>query len=113
MEDIGLEYANVDLEGMCAAHNDLIKVIIDKEEDLISAHRTHIDSVVEIIKQDMSLLQIVDQPNSDITSYVKELDKILVAKVEMIGALRLQLVNVYRKLKREEQLQELYAQKVE
>jgi hypothetical protein len=50
----------------------------------------------------MSLLQIVDQPNSDITTYVKELDKILVAKVEMIGALRLQLVNVYRKLKREE-----------
>lgn len=47
---------NDDLEGMCVAHNDLIKEIIDKEEDLISSHRTHIDSVVEIIKQDMSLL---------------------------------------------------------
>lgn len=78
MTELEQEYINEDLDGMCAAHNDLIKQIIDKEEDLISSHRTHIDSVVEIIKQDMSLLQVVDQPNSDITSYVKELDKILV-----------------------------------
>lgn len=41
---------------MCTAHNDLIKVIIDQEEDLISNHRLHIDQVVEIIKQDMNLL---------------------------------------------------------
>ena len=88
MAELELEYQNEDLDGMCAAHNDLIKDIIEKEEDLISSHRTHIDAVVDIIKQDMSLLQVVDQPNSDITSYVRELDKILVAKVEMIGQLR-------------------------
>ncbi len=44
MGDLELEYSNVnDLEGMCCAHNELIKTIIDKEEDLISAHRMHID----------------------------------------------------------------------
>ena len=44
MSDLELEYRNVDdLEGMCSAHNELIKTIIDKEEDLISAHRMHID----------------------------------------------------------------------
>lgn len=94
---------------MCQAHNDLIKVIIDQEEDLISSHRTHIDQVVEIIKQDMSLLQVVDQPNSDITHYVQSLDRVLIKKVEMIGKLREQLVGFYRNLKREEQLQALYA----
>ena len=57
MGDLELEYSNVnDLEGMCCAHNELIKTIIDKEEDLISAHRMHIDQVVEIVKQDMTLL---------------------------------------------------------
>ena len=50
MDDLEQEYANEDLDGMCSAHNDLIKDIIDQEEDLISSHRTHIDSVVEIIK---------------------------------------------------------------
>jgi hypothetical protein len=46
-----IEFSNPDdLESMCDAHNDLIKDIIDKEEDLIGKHRAHIDSVVEIIK---------------------------------------------------------------
>jgi kinesin family protein 2/24 len=54
------------LDELCDAHNDLIKVIIEKEEELITSHREHIDQVVDIIKTDMSLLQIVDQPNSDI-----------------------------------------------
>jgi len=56
MAELESEYQNQDLDGMCAAHNDLIKDIIEKEEDLISSHRTHIDAVVDIIKQDMSLL---------------------------------------------------------
>jgi kinesin family protein 2/24 len=47
---------------------------------------------VEIIKTDMSLLQIVDQPNSDIEQYVKDLDRMLIEKVDMIGKIRLQLV---------------------
>ena len=41
---------------MCNAHNELIKDIIDKEEELISSHRNHIDQVVEIVKTDMQLL---------------------------------------------------------
>lgn len=44
MQDLEFEYADAqNLETMCQAHNDLIKVIIDKEEDLISSHRVHID----------------------------------------------------------------------
>lgn len=43
---------------------------------------------------------------------MKSLDKILIDKVEMIGHLRTQLVEFYRDLKREEQLQQLYAQRV-
>jgi phosphoribosylcarboxyaminoimidazole (NCAIR) mutase len=44
MRDLEHEYSNADdLEKMCSAHNELIKTIIDKEEDLISAHRMHID----------------------------------------------------------------------
>ena len=42
---------------MCADHEQLIKVILEEEEDLIQAHRTHVDSVVDIVKADMSLLQ--------------------------------------------------------
>lgn len=80
------------MDELCEAHNDLIKVIIEKEEELITSHREHIDKVVDVIKSDMALLQIVDQPNSDIEQYVKDLDRMLIDKVEMIGKIRLQLV---------------------
>jgi hypothetical protein len=37
----------------------------------------------------------------------------LIEKVDMIGKIRLQLVQFYQNLKKEEQLQQLYAQRVE
>ena len=93
LRDLEQEYNDENnLDELCDAHNDLIKVIIEKEEELITSHREHIDQVVEIIKTDMSLLQIVDQPNSDIEQYVKDLDRMLIEKVDMIGKIRLQLV---------------------
>jgi kinesin family protein 2/24 len=49
-------------------------VILEEEEVLISTHRSHIDQVVEVVKQDMSLLQQVDMPNLDIEDYVLKLD---------------------------------------
>ncbi len=59
---------------MCLDHENLIKVILEEEEVLISTHRSHIDQVVEVVKQDMSLLQQVDMPNLDIEDYVLKLD---------------------------------------
>jgi hypothetical protein len=51
LKDLEAEYSDpTNLDLMSTAHNNLIKTIIDKEEDLISKHRTHIDTVVEVIK---------------------------------------------------------------
>lgn len=113
LKELEQEFVDEDnLDELCDAHNDLIKVIIEKEEELITSHREHIDQVVDLIKSDMTLLQIVDQPNSDIEQYVKDLDRMLCNKVEMIGKIRLQLVQFYQTLKKEEQLQQLYAKRV-
>ncbi len=57
LRDLEKEYNDENnLDELCDAHNDLIKVIIEKEEELITSHREHIDQVVDIIKTDMSLL---------------------------------------------------------
>lgn len=50
------------MELICGDHENLIKVILEEEEELISNHRQHIDDVVDIIKQDMNLLQNVEEP---------------------------------------------------
>ena len=60
-EGIEMEYAE-DIDKICGDHENLIKVILEDEETLISKHRKHIDDVVDIIKQDMGILQTVEEP---------------------------------------------------
>ena len=87
-------------------------MILEEEEDLITSHRKHIDDVVDIIKQDMMLLQNVEEPQSDIEDYVKTLDNILIQKMELIGEVRNRLATFYSHLKKEENLQKLYTAKL-
>ena len=60
-DDIEVEYGD-DIDRICGDHENLIKVILEEEETLMSKHRKHIDDVVDIIKQDMGILQQVEEP---------------------------------------------------
>ena len=60
--------------------------------------------MVDIIKQDMGLLQNVEEPQSDIEQYVQHMDDILLKKMEHICSLRSKLANFYKHLKKEESL---------
>ena len=106
-----MEYAD-DIDRICGDHENLIKVILEEEETLISKHRNHIDEVVDIIKQDMGILQTVEEPQSDIEEYVDKLDGILLKKMEHILGLRAKLANFHKHLKKEENLQKLYTTKL-
>jgi len=92
------------MQEICDDHEKLIKKILEEEEDLISNHRQHIDDVVDIIKQDMTLLQNVEEPQSDIEDYVTSLDNMLLKKMEMISTVRSKLATFYTHLKKEESL---------
>ena len=59
-------------------------MILVEEEDIITSHRTHIDDMVDLIKQEMMLLHEVDKPGSDVDEYVSSLDSILRHKIEVI-----------------------------
>ena len=48
-EQLEQTYGN-NMELICGDHENLIKVILEEEEELISNHRQHIDDVVDIIK---------------------------------------------------------------
>ena len=43
----------------------------------------------------MSLLQAVDQPSSDIEAYIRDVDMVLLQKIEMISQVRSKLVKFY------------------
>eukprot|EP00659_Diplonema_papillatum_P013512 gene13512-20808_t len=58
-------------------HEELINIILEEEEDMISTHRKHIYDVMKIIKLQMHELTVVDQPGSSIDEYLRNLDKLL------------------------------------
>ena len=90
-QELEKEYGN-DTERLCGDHEKVIERILEEEEELINNHRKHIDDIVDFVKQEMLLLNEVDKPGSDVEEYVKGLDQVLVQKMEMIAAMRNQLV---------------------
>lgn len=59
-----------DQDQLCRDHERIIEQILEEEESLISNHRSHIDEIVSIVKDEMNILNIVDKPNSDVDQYV-------------------------------------------
>ena len=99
-----------DTDKLCTEHEKLIEQILEEEEELITGHRRHIDDVVDLVKQEMSLLNEVDKPGSDVENYVANLDKLLTQKISMITEMRKQLITFHTHLKTEEVMSKLYQQ---
>eukprot|EP01017_Pseudomicrothorax_dubius_P047285 TRINITY_DN846_c0_g5_i3.p1 TRINITY_DN846_c0_g5~~TRINITY_DN846_c0_g5_i3.p1 ORF type:complete len:688 (+),score=192.66 TRINITY_DN846_c0_g5_i3:94-2157(+) len=89
---------------MSQKHEQLISLILSEEEDMINSHRTHIDDMVDLVKQEMLLLHEVDKPGSDVDEYVENLDAILLHKLELIQGVRNRLQGFRSHLKEEEEL---------
>ncbi|CAD8105692.1 unnamed protein product [Paramecium sonneborni] len=99
-----------DLTKIGQKHEQLISVILEEEENLIQNHRSHIDQMVELVKQEMMLLHNIDKPGSDVDEYVKGLDQILLTKMEEIQTLQFQLQTFRSHLSEEETLQKQFYQ---
>ena len=67
----------IDIEEMAKAHDELINVILEEEELVIQAHRTQIESTMDLVKKEMILLAEVDKPGSAIDLYVNRLADVL------------------------------------
>jgi len=86
LEPVGCSQAALD--ELARQHDRLIGTILAEEEELITAHRQHIDMMVELIKEEMVHLNNVDRPGSDVDAYVTGLDRILRLKAQYIGDIR-------------------------
>lgn len=56
----------------------------------------------------MTLLNEVDKPGSDVETYARGLDRVLLKKIEIITDLRERLLNFYSHLKTEEHMSKLF-----
>lgn len=64
--------------------------------------------MVNIVKEEMTLLNEVDQPGSDVEVYARGLDNILLRKIQIMTDLRERLLSFYSHLKTEERISKLY-----
>ena len=94
----------VDMNEMVAAHDDLINVILEEEEEVIAAHRGQIEETMELVKTEMALLADVDKPGSAIDQYVDRLSRVLAQKAESIAKLRERVATFQTHLREEEVL---------
>jgi kinesin family protein 2/24 len=100
--------SQMDIEQLSSKHEQLIGVILAEEEELINSHRRMIDNMVDMIKQEMSMLSDVDKPGSSINDYIYELDQILASKEGMIASLRDKLRVFNQHLREEEEMSRLF-----
>lgn len=108
-EEIEQQYGG-NYQQLCEDHEKIIEQILEEEEGVIIGHRKHIDDVVDLVKQEMAILNNVDKPGSDISTFVKSLDTLLLQKLDMIHNIRQQLVEFNKNLKTEETMSILYEQ---
>lgn len=101
----------VELKELVRRHDQLISLILQEEEELITAHRAHVDSVVDCVKDEMTLIQRVDRPGSDVDSYVLGLDKIMSKKEKHIKDIRERVERFQEHLREEDALSKLFQKK--
>eukprot|EP00755_Sulcionema_specki_P010739 Sspe_Gene.7095::Locus_2397_Transcript_1_1_Confidence_1.000_Length_2436::g.7095::m.7095/K10393/KIF2_24, MCAK; kinesin family member 2/24 len=97
-----VDYASMTDGELETHHESLINIILEEEEEMISAHRNHVNEIMAIIRQEMNELDAVDQPGSSIDGYIRNLDDLLKTKQQKITDLRLQLSRFRRHLQEEE-----------
>eukprot|EP00826_Nyctotherus_ovalis_P033772 TRINITY_DN2751_c0_g1_i8.p2 TRINITY_DN2751_c0_g1~~TRINITY_DN2751_c0_g1_i8.p2 ORF type:complete len:274 (-),score=69.14 TRINITY_DN2751_c0_g1_i8:199-1020(-) len=93
-----------DLQEICGEHDRIVSLILEEEEEMIAAHRQHLDEIDEMSKWERQLLHEVDKPGSDIEEYTSSLDSVLANKMEAIASLRKKLSVIRTHLGQEKEL---------
>ncbi|KAL0248631.1 hypothetical protein GEMRC1_003865 [Eukaryota sp. GEM-RC1] len=92
-------------------HSDMLQTILDQGEDIVSAHRQQVDSLMELLKEDMVLLNSVESPESEIDQYVQRLDSILERKLDVVTELKAKVSSFRSALEDEEKLSQSFSRK--
>jgi kinesin family protein 2/24 len=95
---------NVPRQDLSQEHQELVSTILSEEEDLVASHREHIHSMMNLVKEEMSILNRVDMPGAKIDKYADELEVVLNRKLKQVVVLKQRLETFKSHLKEEESL---------
>ncbi|KAG9150972.1 hypothetical protein Leryth_003102 [Lithospermum erythrorhizon] len=73
--------------------------LLKEEEDLVNAHRKQVEETMDIVREEMNLLVVADQPGNQLDDYITKLNTILSQKADGILQLQNRLAQFQRRLK--------------
>ena len=94
-------------EDYVAMHEELITEILREEEEVLGQHKEHIDAMYRSSKVEAKMIQEVDQPGSEITTYIDGLDGVLTQHLTDITRLQDRLNGFRKKLQEEHRLNKI------
>nr|GEX21072.1 kinesin-like protein KIN-13B [Tanacetum cinerariifolium] len=92
-----LEKPVAQMTPIAEATDDLV-LLLEEEDDLVSAHRKQVEETMDIVREEMNLLVEVDQPGNQLDEYITKLNIILSQKAASIQKLQTQLRNFQKHL---------------
>jgi kinesin family protein 2/24 len=103
-----LESLTPDLDALAKKHDALIGTILAEEEELIATHRKALEVFVQMLNEEMTQVNLIDQPGSDVDVYVSYMDENLRQKEELLKAMRTKLDRFKHHLLEEERMSQLF-----
>ncbi|KAK1312514.1 Diatom spindle kinesin 1 [Acorus calamus] len=77
---------------------DDLNVLLQEEEDLVTAHMMQVEETIDIVKEEMKILAEADQPGNHLDKYINKLNSILSQKAVGILNLQARLAHFQRRL---------------
>lgn len=81
---------------------------MEEEEEIIGMHKSTLDDLVDSVKEQMAMLQDVDQPGSDVQNYAQNLGHLLSKNLRSMTALSDKINLFATHLKDEQELSNKY-----
>ncbi|KAL6006247.1 hypothetical protein ACLOJK_040293 [Asimina triloba] len=75
-----------------------LNALLKEEEELVIAHRKHVEETMDVVKEEMKLLVEADQPGNQLDEYISKLNNILSQKATGILNLQTRLADFQRHL---------------
>jgi len=89
---------------MLSSHREMVQSIYDLEDQVVKAHRKHVDSMMQLIREEVQLLNEVEGDSIRIDQWVSRLESILSRKEQSIARLRREVAEFKGSLEMEAEL---------
>ena len=102
--DIPEDPTGAELKELKIRHERLVDLILNEEDELISAHHKFIENTINSVKEQERIRHEVNLPGSDVEEYIINLDNLLTAKQADLVQMKNMISNFHSHIKQEQEL---------